>query len=188
MWYAATTMRSASRVSHEASGRGTISVPITLCQPDSTSSAPNPAATQRAASGTTMGSAVRVDGLVPGRGRADEVAGAVGDQEVGDPPVVARAAVDARSRGLAAGERDGRRLAAVGGALERDQRHPRVLGGPVAGVEGGLGLGRLLLRIVRALVLGVIVGVDPLEVAAERGLHGRLGPIRGHACGDADQA
>src|ERR1700735_3617883 len=151
MWYAATTMRSASRVSHEASGRGTISVPITLCQPESTSSTPKAAATHRAASGTTMRSAVRVDGLV-GRGRApDEVAPApLGDQEEGELPVVAGAAVDGGARGLAAGERHGRGRAPVGGAVEGDQGHPRVGGGRVAGGELGLRLGRLLGRIMRA--------------------------------------
>jgi hypothetical protein len=38
-----------------ATGRGTISVPITLVQPVSTNSAPIAAATQRAAKGTVTG-------------------------------------------------------------------------------------------------------------------------------------
>src|ERR1700722_17555294 len=189
MWYAATTTRSASRVSHEASGRGTISVPITLCQPESTSRAPSAAATHRAASGTTIRSAVRVDGLVAGGSGPDEVAAArLGDEEKGELPVVTGAAVDAGARGLVAGERHGRGLASVGGALEGDQGHPRVGGGRVAGRELGLRLGRLHGRVVRALVLRVVVGVDPLEVPAQRRLHGRLGPGRGDPGAQADQA
>jgi len=52
--YPAMTTRSTMRVSHEPTGRGTISVPITLFQSVSRSSAPKTAATHRAASGTAM--------------------------------------------------------------------------------------------------------------------------------------
>src|SRR5215471_11622131 len=56
------TLRSTHRVSQLLTGRGTISVPMTLAHAVSTSAAPKAAATQRAASGTTMGSPRTVGG------------------------------------------------------------------------------------------------------------------------------
>src|SRR5215472_5746909 len=73
------TLRSTHRVSQLLTGRGTISVPMTLAHAVSTSAAPTAAATQRAASGTTMGSPRDESGampnlLRPGRPRDPEAA------------------------------------------------------------------------------------------------------------------
>ena len=56
------TLRSTHRVSQLLTGRGTISVPTMLAHAVSTSAAPAAPATQRPASGTTMGSPRTVGG------------------------------------------------------------------------------------------------------------------------------